>query len=227
MNQHYGFIKCISSLPQAKNAGMTIGKVYAIKERGDGYVVVVNDRSNRLSIPSKYIGEESTSSAVSQYLYVYTNLVMIIGDGSVLISTGKIEHAKITSGKHDDIGQAMAYSINVGASMFESDRDKIARLEQENFNLKAKAKLYDEAKVAMKSWLPGYMNAKNLELAETIPWIGKLNKDHQGDCMRYEGILENLMDALGINTMDDLEAMAKNLQSAASIIEAVKKSTKS
>lgn len=226
MNQHYGFIKCISSLPQAKNAGMTIGKVYAIKERGDGYVVVVNDRSNRLSIPSKYIGEESTSSAVSPYLYIYTNSVMMIGNGSVLISTGKIEHAKITS-KHDDIGHAMAYSLSMGVSMFESDRDKIARLEQENFNLKAKAKLYDEAKVAMKFWLPGYMNAKNLELAETIPWIGKLNKDHQSDCQRYECILENLMDALGIKTMDDLEAMAKKLQSAASIIEAVKKSTKS
>lgn len=226
MSKHYGFIKCVSSSTCAKGAGMTIGKVYAIKERGDGTITVINDRKNNLVIPTNLIGEESTSNAASPYLYVYTTSVMIVGDGQVFISSGKIENAKITS-KHDDIFNAMAYSLSMGVSMFESDQDKIARLEQENLNLKAKAKLYDEAKVAMKFWLPGYMNAKNLELAETIPWIGKLNKDHQSDCMRYEQILENLMEAFDIKNMNDLEAMAKKLQGAASIIDAVKKSTKS
>lgn len=222
MSKHYGFIKCVSASTLAKGAGMTIGKVYAIKEHRDGYVVVSNDRNNNLSIPTKLIGDESTSNAASPYLYVYTNSVMIVGDDRVLISTGKI-----ASGKHDDIGHAMAYSLRMGVSMFESDNDKIARLERENFILSTKAKLYDEAKVAMKAWLPGYMNAKNLELAETIPWIGKLNKDHQGDCQRYERILENMMEAFNIKNMDELESLALSLKNAFDILEAVKKSTKS
>lgn len=221
MNKHYGFIKCVSSAQAAKSAGMTIGKVYAVKERGDGYVVVTNDRGNRLSIPDRYIGNESTSDAASPWLYVYTNSVFMVSDGSIFISNGR------AADSHDDIRHAMSYSLSMGVSMFESDRDKIARLEQENINLKAKAELYDKSKAAMKAWLPGYMNAKNLELAETIPWLGGMNQSHRSDCMRYERILENLMEALEVKTMSDLESLALSLKNAFNILEAVKKSTKS
>lgn len=54
-------------------------------------------------------------------------------------------------------------------------------------------------------------------------WLGKLNAAHQVDCQKYEGIIENLMDAFGVNTYDELAKFASNLKKSADIIDAIRK----
>lgn len=83
---------------------------------------------------------------------------------------------------------------------------------------------HDAAVAELDKHLPAYRRSdKGFGLVDSIEWLGKLNAAHQVDCQKYEGIIENLMDAFGVNTYDELAKFASNLKKSADIIDAIRK----
>lgn len=82
----------------------------------------------------------------------------------------------------------------------------------------------DAAVAELDKHLPAYRRSdKGFGLVDSIEWLGKLNSAHRADCMKYEAIIENLMDALEISTHDELAKFASNLKRSADIIDAARK----
>lgn len=82
----------------------------------------------------------------------------------------------------------------------------------------------DAAIAELDKHLPAYRRSdKGFNLVESIGWIGKLNKAHEADCQKYEGIIEDLMEAFDIKTIDGLKHFASNLKRSADIIDTVRK----
>lgn len=82
----------------------------------------------------------------------------------------------------------------------------------------------DAAVAELDKHLPAYRRSdKGFGLVESIEWIGKLNAAHSSDCQKYEGILEDLMEAFDIRTIDGLKHFASNLKRSSEIIDAVRK----
>lgn len=82
----------------------------------------------------------------------------------------------------------------------------------------------DAAVAELDKHLPAYRRSdRGFRLIDNIKWLGELNDDHRKDCMKYEAIIENLMDAFDINTHDELAKFASNLKRSANIIDAARK----
>lgn len=82
----------------------------------------------------------------------------------------------------------------------------------------------DAAVAELDKHLPAYRRSdKGFNLVDSIEWLGKLNADHSADCQKYEAIIENLMEAFDINTVDGLKHFASNLKRSADIIDAARK----
>ncbi|AUV57164.1 hypothetical protein FDJ47_gp50 [Enterobacter phage Ec_L1] len=82
----------------------------------------------------------------------------------------------------------------------------------------------DAAVVELDKHLPAYRRSdKGFNLVDSIAWLGKLNTAHASDCQKYEGILEDLMEAFDIRTIDGLKHFASNLKRSADIIDTVRK----
>lgn len=81
----------------------------------------------------------------------------------------------------------------------------------------------DAAVAELDKHLPGYRRSdKGFGLVESIEWLGKLNAAHEADCIKYERIIENLMEAFDIRTKEELKAFADNLARSSEIIQVVK-----
>lgn len=82
----------------------------------------------------------------------------------------------------------------------------------------------DAAVAELDKHLPAYRRSdRGFGLVESIEWLGKLNAAHSSDCQKYEGILEDLMEAFDIKTIDGLKHFASNLKRSADIIDTVRK----
>lgn len=87
-----------------------------------------------------------------------------------------------------------------------------------------KAAEHDKALSEMDKHLPAYRRSdKGFQLSESVEWLGKLNAAHEKDCVKYEAIIENLMEAFDIKTVDGMAHFASNLKRSADIIDAVRK----
>lgn len=87
-----------------------------------------------------------------------------------------------------------------------------------------KATEHDKALSEMDKHLPAYRRSdKGFQLSESVEWLGKLNAAHEKDCVKYEAIIENLMEAFDIKTVDGMAHFASNLKRSADIIDAVRK----
>lgn len=87
-----------------------------------------------------------------------------------------------------------------------------------------KANEHDKALSEMDKHLPAYRRSdKGFQLSESVEWLGKLNSAHEKDCVKYEAIIENLMEAFDIKTVDGMAHFASNLKRSADIIDAVRK----
>jgi len=82
----------------------------------------------------------------------------------------------------------------------------------------------DAAVAELDKHLPAYRRSdKGFNLVDSIAWLGKLNAAHGADCQKYEGIIEDLMEAFDIKTIDGLKHFASNLKRSADIIDTVRK----
>jgi hypothetical protein len=87
-----------------------------------------------------------------------------------------------------------------------------------------KAPEHDKALSEMDKHLPAYRRSdKGFQLSESVEWLGKLNAAHEKDCIKYEAIIENLMEAFDIKTVDGMAHFASNLRRSAEIIDSVRK----
>lgn len=87
-----------------------------------------------------------------------------------------------------------------------------------------KANEHDKALSEMDKHLPAYRRSdKGFQLSESVEWLGKLNAAHEKDCIKYEAIIENLMEAFDIKTVDGMAHFASNLRRSAEIIDSVRK----
>lgn len=82
----------------------------------------------------------------------------------------------------------------------------------------------DAAVAELDKHLPAYRRSdKGFNLVDSIAWLGNLNTAHASDCQKYEEILEDLMEAFDIRTIDGLKHFASNLKRSADIIDTVRK----
>lgn len=82
----------------------------------------------------------------------------------------------------------------------------------------------DAAVAELDKHLPAYRRSdKGFNLVDSIAWLGKLNTAHASDCQKYEGIIEDLMEAFDIKTIDGLKHFASNLKRSSDIIDTVRK----
>ncbi|QYU38149.1 hypothetical protein [Enterobacter phage Phc] len=87
-----------------------------------------------------------------------------------------------------------------------------------------KANEHDKAVDELDKYLPAYrQSGKGFQLSESVEWLGKLNAAHQKDCIKYEAIIENLMEAFDIKTHDRLADLAQNLVKSKRVIDKVNK----
>lgn len=188
-----------------EKAGISPGKRYPIEQKFciDSYYAIINDRGNLMQVPIDHVGIGGDLQSIGKkyYLEVETS-----NEYKVLIGIN-VDPSKVF------VGEPLIKSGFLSGGYVKSviHSDKIAT------EHKSATEILDK-------YLPGYRRSdKGFNLPDSVEWIAKLNESHRNDCMRYEKIIENIMEAFDIPNHDELAKFAENMKKSANIIDAVRK----
>lgn len=217
------------------DAGIVPGKKYPVENKlcTDSHYAVINERGNMLQIPKDDVGDHFGAGKKyhieTEGREVYTVKLGInnnpfwinkaagiyVGSMDIGINNGDTEK-KIHSSIHQ--------SLKPGGDLYMALRNGFSGGGYVSAATDSRITAHDEAVKILDQYLPGYRKSdKGFKLTDSVEWIAKLNEGHSKDCMRYEKILEDLMEAFGMANVGELEAMASELQRSAAVITAIKK----
>lgn len=201
MSQQYYLIA--RAFDGMEKAGIVPGKRYPIEGKFcvESYYAIINERGNLMQVPIDQVGIAGQISAIGKKYYLETVYHVKMGLN--------VEGFKIYDPLKAFIGNASISKGFLTGGFVNSD----SRISE-----------HKSATEILDKYLPGYRRSdKGFKLPESVEWIAKLNESHHNDCMRYEKIIENLMEAFDIKTVEGLKHFAENLKKSANIIDAVRK----